>query len=100
MRAARFILFGILLALIGAYAPNAIAGLLYTNAGTLNPTLGNNGLYLYLAQIILIGLGFIMGLTGFFLKEPIPVPSAVDLPSNIPLQASQVPQKTLPPDFH
>jgi hypothetical protein len=103
MRAARFILFGILLVLIGTYAPNAVAGLLYINSGTLNPLLGSNGFYLYLAQIILTGLGFIMGLIGLFLRDSIPVPSVVDLPPSIPLEAtngSQAKQEDLPSHWH
>lgn len=102
MRAARFILFGILLVLIGAYAPNAVAGLLYVNFGKLNPLLGNNGFYLYLAEVILIGLGFIIGLIGLFQKDPLPVLSVVDLPPNISLQAlqaKQVPQRKRSPEF-
>ena len=103
MRAAKFILFGILLVLIGTYAPNAVAGLLYMNSGTLNPLLGSNGFYLYLAQIILTGLGFIMGLIGLFLRDPIPVPSVVNQPPSLPLEAtngSQAKQEELASQRH
>ena len=97
MRAIKFLLFGILLVLTGAYTPAAVAGLLYTNAGTLNPVLGANSLYIFWAQAILIGLGFLIGLIGLFQRDP--VPPVVNLPYTLPPQTSQVPQETLPPDF-
>ena len=103
MRAVKFILFGILLVLIGAYAPNAVAGLLSINSGTLNPLLSGNGFYLYLAQVILTGLGFLVGLIGLFQRDPIPVSPVVDLPPNIPAettQVSQAPQEDLPSHWH
>ena len=103
MRAAKFILFGILLVLTGAYAPNAVAGLLYINSGILNPLLGGNGFYLYLAQVTLIGLGFLVGLIGLFQQDPIPVSPVVDLRPNTPPEATQVsqtPQEDLPSDWH
>jgi hypothetical protein len=99
MRAVKFILFGILLVLTGTFAPPTITGLLYANSGTLNPLIGPNGFYLYLIEAVLIGLGFIMGLIGLFLQDPIPVPPIVDLTSSTPPQASPIPQETLPSDF-
>jgi len=98
MRAARFILFGILLVLIGMSAPTAVAGLLSTKSGILNPALGIGGFYMYLAQIILIALGFLMGLIGLFLREPVPAPSLIDIPYTMPPLEPQ--RNPLPPDYY
>jgi hypothetical protein len=104
MRAAKFILFGILLVLLGVYAPNAVVGLLYSNmqpsSTSITNLLGANSFYVYLAQVVLMALGFVIGLVGLFVIDPPPVAPIVDLRANIPFQGYQGYQPTPPPpDF-
>ena len=102
MRAAKFILFGILLVLVGVYLPGAIVDLVYSqSSGTsISNLLGTNSFYVYLGQIVLIGLGFLIGVIGLFVQDPLPLPPVVDLRANVPQgQGYQGYNPTPPPGF-
>jgi hypothetical protein len=102
MRAAKFILFGILLVLVGVYLPTAIVDLIYSQypSSSIPNLLGTNIFYIYLAQIVLMGLGFLIGVIGLFVQDPLPIAPVVDLRANIPQgQGYQGYHPTPPPDF-